>query len=344
MDLGLVCDVCGAFNELGVGTCSNCRASLSLDAQDAPMNAAHAADDFSEGTQDYGGSSSYDFADEEPTDAGSAPGTIHCGTCGAEVAAGNRFCGACGSPVGASAPAPVPTAAPTPSKSGGSSKKTLFFSSIQAAKAKLVLIKGEGHDGESYSLAGEDHRIGRSDADIIFEEDEFLSPTHANFFYSNGKLVVEDEDSTNGVYLRIRDSCPLEDGDHFLVGEQVIQVRRVPEDPGMKATSDGTYLYASPRKPSKFELIQIMQGGAHGIKLPAPTDVVSLGREENDMNFPDDPFISGHHAQVSCQGAALTLTDMGSKNGTFVRITKETQLAHGDYVFMGQQLLRVEIV
>jgi pSer/pThr/pTyr-binding forkhead associated (FHA) protein len=38
-----------------------------------------------------------------------------------------------------------------------------------------------------------------------------------------------------------------------------------------------------------------------------------------------------------------TLTDLGSKNGTFVRISDEAVLNHGDYVFLGQQLLRVEV-
>jgi pSer/pThr/pTyr-binding forkhead associated (FHA) protein len=87
---------------------------------------------------------------------------------------------------------------------------------------------------------------------------------------------------------------------------------------------------------------------------------VVLGRDGNDINFPDDPFISGRHAQVGIDGSGATpddagesvsrweivLQDLGSKNGTFVRIRpgKDTPLAHGDYVFMGQQLLRVEIV
>jgi pSer/pThr/pTyr-binding forkhead associated (FHA) protein len=39
----------------------------------------------------------------------------------------------------------------------------------------------------------------------------------------------------------------------------------------------------------------------------------------------------------------VTLTDLGSKNGTFVRINDELTLEHGDHVFLGQQLLRVEI-
>jgi pSer/pThr/pTyr-binding forkhead associated (FHA) protein len=40
----------------------------------------------------------------------------------------------------------------------------------------------------------------------------------------------------------------------------------------------------------------------------------------------------------------LSVTDLGSRNGTFVRVTGEHVLKHGDYVFLGQQLLRVEIV
>ena len=64
----------------------------------------------------------------------------------------------------------------------------------------------------------------------------------------------------------------------------------------------------------------------------------------NDVNFLDDPFISGRHAQITMNAdGQVTLTDLGSKNGTFVRINDEAPLGHGDYVFLGQQLLRVEV-
>ena len=73
-------------------------------------------------------------------------------------------------------------------------------------------------------------------------------------------------------------------------------------------------------------------------------EIVTIGREGNDINFPDDPFISGHHAQLQLAAGNITVTDLGSRNGTFVRVIDEQVLRHGDYVFMGQQLLRVEIV
>jgi pSer/pThr/pTyr-binding forkhead associated (FHA) protein len=75
----------------------------------------------------------------------------------------------------------------------------------------------------------------------------------------------------------------------------------------------------------------------------APTERITLGREGNDINFPDDPFISGQHAMVESAGEGTALTDLGSKNGTFIRLEQPRVLAHGDYVFVGQQLLRVEI-
>ena len=238
------------------------------------------------------------------------------------------------------APAAVPKAVSGKATAG---KKTLFFGAMQAARAKLVLIKGDGLDGVSFTLAGEEHVAGRVDAPLAFEEDPFLSPRHANFFYRGGALIVRDESAVNGVFIRIRGSREMEPGDRFLVGEQVIEVQRsdLPVEP--LPEDDGTYYYASPSKRTPFRLQQILRGGGTGLAYIPHADVVSLGREDNDINFPDDPFISGHHAQVSFMSGA-TLTDLGSKNGTFVRVRDESPLEHGDYVFMGQQLLRVEIV
>jgi pSer/pThr/pTyr-binding forkhead associated (FHA) protein len=111
-----------------------------------------------------------------------------------------------------------------------------------------------------------------------------------------------------------------------------------------------------------MRLVQLLRGGDIGLCVRASGEAISLGRDGNDINFPDDPFISGHHAQVAITGQpepereepgtgpgpgpgpGIVLADLGSKNGTFLRIRRDTQLAHGDYVFMGQQLLRVEIV
>ena len=33
--------------------------------------------------------------------------------------------------------------------------------------------------------------------------------------------------------------------------------------------------------------------------LRSRSDTISIGREGNDVNFPDDPYISGHHAEIT---------------------------------------------
>jgi pSer/pThr/pTyr-binding forkhead associated (FHA) protein len=211
-------------------------------------------------------------------------------------------------------------------------------------RAKLILIKGEGMDGIAYHLNATEHVAGREEGAILFPDDPFLSPRHACFFYQDGRLLVQDEGSANGVFVRITQPVPLVSGMRFLVGEQLLQFEPCnDEELTAKADDDGTYFYSSPRRPSRFKLVQILRGGDIGMIFRAPTDEVTLGREGNDINFPDDPYISGQHAMVSSTPQGYSLSDLGSKNGTFVIITGAHELAHGDYVFLGQQLLRVEI-
>jgi pSer/pThr/pTyr-binding forkhead associated (FHA) protein len=227
---------------------------------------------------------------------------------------------------------------------GVNTKKTLFFGAMQQARAKLVLIKGDGLDGVSFTLAGDEHVAGRVNAPLLFDEDPFLSPRHANFYYRSGDLVVRDEDSINGVYIRIRGVRHIDYGDRFLIGEQVLEVQATLESDDLHPEPDGTYYYASPRRAAPFRIIQLLRGGDTGLGFRAISSLVTLGREGNDIDFADDPFISGRHAKVEYKAGQLTLADLGSKNGTFLRVNRESKLEHGDYVFMGQQLLRVEIV
>ena len=155
---------------------------------------------------------------------------------------------------------------------------------------------------------------------------------------------MRDDGSVNGVFVRIRDPVPLVAGSRFLVGEQLIEFQETTKDDQQPEADDqGTYFYGSPRRPGHFKLVQLLRGGDIGMIFRAPTDRVTLGREGNDINFPDDPFISGQHAMVNVAGDGYELNDMGSKNGTFVRLEEPFVLGHGDYVFLGQQLLRVEI-
>lgn len=256
--------------------------------------------------------------------------TRTCPSCGSDVPADFKFCGKCGTRIDAAV---------------GPSARTMFFGAGQVqARAKLIVIKGEGVDGVTYQLAGNEHIAGRSEGAILFPDDPLMSPRHANFLYREGQLHVRDEGSVNGVFVRIKGPAVVASGGLFMVGEQLLQVEPSAPDLGPQPDAEGTYFYASPKRPSKMKLIQRLRGGDVGMIYRARGETITIGREGNDVNFLDDPFISGRHAQVNISAEGqLLVTDLGSKNGTFVRIGDETPLGHGDYVFLGQQLLRVEM-
>jgi pSer/pThr/pTyr-binding forkhead associated (FHA) protein/RNA polymerase subunit RPABC4/transcription elongation factor Spt4 len=327
MDVGLVCDACSALTPIGVPQCTRCGAAVALDPRPRGPKSQPVAVD----------------------------GTA-CHKCGLHVAAGTRFCPNCGSRVVVPPsfegidtrvgprPSGNQAAQPPEVQQAKPGRSTLFFGgAMQAARAKLTLIRGDGEDGVSFTLAGLDHLAGRGDCPISFPDDPFLSPTHANFVYAHNQLVVRDEGSLNGVFVRITGTAELAPGGTVLLGEQVLTVSPAPQ-PDDVPDADGTYFSASILRPASIEIRQNLRGGQIGWVFRPEGDVVTLGREGNDINFPEDPFISGHHAELRLAGGMLSVTDLGSRNGTFVRVGGDRVLKHGDYVFLGQQLLRVEIV
>ena len=310
--IGIACGRCDTFSPMGAKHCPGCGTEL-LDPRKASRpyisrasEAKPSQEELMEQARNY-----------------------VCKECSTPVPSGHKFCGACGTTV----PDEI------------QEMQTEYFGAMQApGKARLILIRGDqGVDGLSYLLQGTEHVAGRQDAQILFPDDDWLSPRHANFVYRGEKLVVRDEGSANGVYVRIRKSVPISAGDSFLCGEQVFRADNMPKD-ASGPDGEQTYFYSSPKRPSPFRVVQILRGGADGMIFCARDTAVSIGREESDMNFPDDVYMSGNHARIESTGEGkYTLTDAGSKNGTYVRIRGEHELTHGDYLFLGKQLLRVEM-
>lgn len=257
--------------------------------------------------------------------------TVGCSNCGADVPVAHRFCGKCGHPM---------QGAPPQVDAVG---QTAFFGAMQTlGKAKLILIRGEGMDGVSYHLNAAEHIAGRKAGAILFPEDNYLSPRHANFFYDGGRLFVRDEGSLNGIFTRIREPAALTDGDVFLAGEELLRVE-MGELGGQTVAPDHTHFFASPRPARTFRLTQLFEGGRSGLCYFVRGDTVTVGREGCDVNFADDRFISGRHCRIDFTPQGAAITDLQSRNGTYVRIQGQRELSHGDYLFLGKQLLRVEI-
>jgi len=312
----------GAFDSR-ISTRVRSLSTSSLHEAESPLLQQQLATERAQAKGDIGGQVASGLSLEELMDQAK---NFVCRSCSTPVPMGHKFCGRCGAAV----PPEILNA------------RTQFFGQLQVpGKAKLILIRGEGVEGLSYQLNAEQHIVGRN-GQLVFPDDPFVSPKHANLFYRSGKLVVRDEGSLNGVFLRVRGTVDIAVTDHFLAGEQLFRIDGTPKQADGPA-SDGTYFYSSPKHQSPFRITQLLQGGATGMTVCARNQGLQIGREGGDLNFPTDLYMSASHCKLEESAGRLTLTDLNSRNGTYVRLKGERELAHGDYLFIGRKLLRVEI-
>jgi hypothetical protein len=105
----------------------------------------------------------------------------------------------------------------------------------------------------------------------------------------------------------------------------------------------GATVWGSPDAGYRFRLIQMMEGGMRGAAYPLKEGDNQLGREAGDITFPTDGFVSGRHAMLAVRQDRLSVRDLGSSNGTFIRLGAASFVENGDQFLIGRQLLRVEL-
>jgi pSer/pThr/pTyr-binding forkhead associated (FHA) protein len=95
------------------------------------------------------------------------------------------------------------------------------------------------------------------------------------------------------------------------------------------------------RPAQKARLRLIVDDGKPGEEFELGAETV-LGRVKGDITFPDDDYMSGRHARIVRKGNQFCLSDEGSRNGTFIRITGDVELKPGDMILVGKQLFLFE--
>lgn len=209
-----------------------------------------------------------------------------------------------------------------------------------------VLVNRDGSDGQRFPLVGEYAVVGRAGADIAFEDDRFLARQHARFERAaDGSVKIHPLDTLNGVFRKADAPIDLTDGMTILVGREVLRYEKVDaeETKVHPLIRHGVALFGSPPREPWGRFLQVVPSGGYRDVRHLAGDEIVLGREEGDIVFRDDAFMSRRHAAVTWDGKKAQITDLGSSNGTFVRVTVATPIKHGDHVRMGDQLLRIEL-
>ncbi|MCA9597665.1 MAG: FHA domain-containing protein [Myxococcales bacterium] len=267
--------------------------------------------------------------------APAADGQIDCPQCGNKNPSNIRFCSSCGYNLAALSSggvpkAPTPSAAPAAAPGGG------------APTIVLTALRADGSEAGKYTLPDTPTITVGRDTGSIFAGDSYLSPRHATFQRKGASISIKDEGSLNGVYLKLKPNEPelLEFDEVFRIGQEIIRLEPLKPQP---TSPDGVERFGSPAKGYIGRLALVVGRDTTGNAFPIPERGVHCGRERGDILFSEDGYVSGLHCRIAKgEDGRMYLTDVGSSNGTFVRLRGERDLAPGDVLLMGQQLFRVD--
>lgn len=276
------------------------------------------------------------------------PPVHRCPACSNPVPADFKFCGTCGhriGPGGAAAtagPSPSPAApaaaAPAPVAAQPAAPQPAAAAS-SAQRGKLVLINPDGTEGTSFPLSDGNNPVGRNSG-RVFSGDAYLSPVHATFILKGDACTVRDEQSLNGVYVKLARDRParLAHNDVFRIGQEIMRYEAIPDAEQV----DGVEVMGSLNPGFLGRVCLVIGRESIGHAHTIAPDGIYLGRERGDVIFPEDGYVSGLHCRIHRDGNAVALTDIGSSNGTFLRVRGERKLVSGELVLMGQQLFRLQ--
>lgn len=251
-----------------------------------------------------------------------------CQFCGARLVTGPE-----GSRDSAYGPAPGQGSAPQPPEA--------------KLDARLVVIGQDGKPGRQYPIVDDQTDIGREEGSILLANDPYVGARHARLTRRNGRFFVRDLESVNGVYVRLRAAERLQHGDLVLIGLEVLRFEVVSDaEKGLSpAVERGTQIFGSPSAARHMRLCQrTVEGVTRDVYYPTRDEAV-VGREQGDIVFTNDPFMSRRHAAITRDPniGTFSLRDLGSSNGTYLAIRSERELTPGDHVRIGQHLFRLDV-
>ena len=240
------------------------------------------------------------------------------------------FCPQCGHKVDAAAPAKTGTA--------------VFTAKGTGTGPKLSLLNEAGTVAQTFTLDRGEATFGRRDADILFADDVFLSPVHAQIALRDGQLFVRDLGSRNGTWLFVDAPYRLQDGDTILIGSQLLRFRRLGYPGPHPPEADQTRRLGSFIPSADVAMLAQLRadGSARDTMHLSPGRSVKIGRDHGDWVFPYDKTMSAKHAEIRSEDLEFIVLDDGSRNGIAVAVRGEKVAKVGQRILIGDHTLRVE--
>ncbi len=100
---------------------------------------------------------------------------------------------------------------------------------FDAAGPKLVRLDKLDQDADDFPLREDVTVIGHAEGNYTFPADDYMSGTHARLTKRDGKVFLEDQNSTNGTFVRIRKRLLASVGETLLIGSQNLRITKEEE-------------------------------------------------------------------------------------------------------------------
>ncbi|MGC2109265.1 MAG: adenylate/guanylate cyclase domain-containing protein [Candidatus Korobacteraceae bacterium] len=214
--------------------------------------------------------------------------------------------------------------------------------SLVVRSSRLQVTDKLGATKAEYRL-GDGITIGRNEGDVTFPEDVAMAPISLRIYEDDGQVFVKDlSQGSENVFIRIAAGYTLQNQDIVLMGRQVFKFREV--SGAMSAANElGIDLAEVSRTLDEpvAELQRLHPAEGAQARFPLSIAEVGFGRIKGTYTFPEDKLMSRAHARVLQRAEDFVVEDLGSRNGTFVKVRGIAPLAANGMILLGNQLLRV---
>ncbi len=167
--------------------------------------------------------------------------------------------------------------------------------------------------------------IGRKDCNVNFPEDMLMSGRHASISHGPEGYFLRDDGSTNGVFIKLKEARPTEifHGTVVRIGRQML----------LFDAENGGYSF-----------IHIDAAGKPLNRYELSTQTIVAGRQAPDVNLDhEDMTLSRRHLSITIKDRKILVKDLGSANGSFLKIKNSVPLELDDQFRIGQQLFKFNL-
>jgi pSer/pThr/pTyr-binding forkhead associated (FHA) protein/thioredoxin reductase/ferredoxin len=214
-------------------------------------------------------------------------------------------------------------------ESEGAPEKSFDFGRlVEEHEACLVrLLAGNVEENEFPVRRNGITTIGRNGCDVNFPEDTMLSEKHASISHNPGEggYFLRDDGSATGVFLKVKEAQPLEvfHGNIVRLGKQFLVFR----------VENGIN-----------NVIHFDNIGKQINRYQLPNKTIVLGREAPDIVLDGkDRTLSRRHLSIAVKENKILIKDLGSANGSFIKVKDTVRLEPGDQFRVGQQSLKFSL-